>query len=459
MQFLYTALLALSLTAALSFPLYADDDDDELFDDDIAEEQIEDENTTTSDDMLDDDELEDEDDDEIELTDNHIEDGDHESADEREDDDNLLKHPDELAARENDEAFDHEGYRASAGEILAIDMNPTAVELAEASGFRILDSSTLRGLGKTMHLLAIPDELRLDKALERLRKDDPSGLYDANHFYDNSAAERADQLQLTLRPLADHGKVKRIGLIDSAIDQTHPSLINANIIEQRFVHHANTRRPLPVQHGTAVASLLVGRTDGFNGLLPEAQLYNAAVFYRDDSEYIKADARALIRGLDWLASQQIAIINMSLSGPPNLLLQQVLQQLHEHGFTIVAAAGNYGPAAPVAYPAGYQSVVAVTAVDRFHRIYRRANRGEHLDFASYGVAVRAADSKGTITTVNGTSYAAPVVSAQLAMHLYTPNVKKREQLLSQMRAATLDLGPPGHDPIFGYGLLQPELTD
>ena len=88
----------------------------------------------------------------------------------------------------------------------------------------------------------------------------------------------------------------------------------------------------------------------------------------------------------------VQVTNLSLSGPPNALLEQLLRRLAEGGIVIVAAAGNEGPKAGPAYPAAYADVIAVTAVDRMKRPYRRAGRGEHIDLSAPGVDIWTAAS-------------------------------------------------------------------
>jgi subtilisin family serine protease len=66
------------------------------------------------------------------------------------------------------------------------------------------------------------------------------------------------------------------------------------------------------------------------------------------------------------------------------------------------------------YPAAYSCVVGVTAINKNHRIYRRAIRGEHVDVAALGVNVFAASRENQFKRVSGTSFAAPFVAAFIA---------------------------------------------
>jgi subtilisin family serine protease len=150
----------------------------------------------------------------------------------------------------------------------------------------------------------------------------------------------------------------------------------------------------------------------------------------------------------------VDVINMSLAGPPNRLLQQAISLLVERNQLITAAAGNAGPGAPPAYPAAWPGVLAVTAVDNQARIYRQANRGEYIDLAAPGVDIWAARPGTRGAYYTGTSYATPYVSAALAVLRQRADGQGAGFLRRQLRDQARDLGAPGRDPLYGHGLLQ-----
>ena len=85
------------------------------------------------------------------------------------------------------------------------------------------------------------------------------------------------------------------------------------------------------------------------------------------------------------------------------------------GVVFVAAAGNGGPDAPAGYPAAYDEVIAVTAVDRKGGNYDHANRGTYIDVAAPGVQIWTALPDGEEGLLSGTSFAAPFVTAVAAV--------------------------------------------
>ncbi len=242
----------------------------------------------------------------------------------------------------------------------------------------------------------------------------------------------------------------RIGMIDSEVDTTHPSLATASIHTRSF---APEGAELPDFHGTAIASIIVADSSDYKGLAPKAEVYAASVFENDRQRGEIASTVSLVRALDWLMSSGVDVVNISLAGPPNRLLETALSRAQERGVLILAAAGNGGPAAQPMYPAAYDSVVAVTAVDAEGQVFRLANRGKYLDLAAPGVGLLHARAGGGYAASSGTSFAVPFAATAAArLRQSQPD----ENALELLYSSAEDLGPPGRDEIYGYGLLRPE---
>ncbi|WP_435217173.1 S8 family serine peptidase [Luminiphilus sp. nBUS_07] len=238
----------------------------------------------------------------------------------------------------------------------------------------------------------------------------------------------------------------RIGIVDSAVDTDHPAFATAKISSRPFAATKN----LPDFHGTAIASIIAANAAPLRGLAPRAEIFAAAVFEQDKDRGEIASTVSLVRALDWLLSSKVDAINLSLAGPPNRLLEVALTRIADQGVMVLAAAGNGGPMAKPQYPAAYTSVVAVTAVDQRGRAFRLANRGDYLDLAAPGVNLRHAVAGGGYASSSGTSFAVPfaVTAAALLRH-QEPDI----DVISRLYAAATDIGPPGRDDIYGYGLL------
>ena len=326
-------------------------------------------------------------------------------------------------------------------------------ELAD-EGYIFDEFTELPGLGLRLAEVAAPASFDIsttrDGIMDVVGSD--RAEVDLNHIYTAGTPEpQTDEagilpLDAMAFPEALATMNLRIGIVDSAVDTDHPAFASAKISSRPFAAAAN----LPNYHGTAIASIIAANAVPFRGLAPEAELFSAAVFEQDDDRGEIASTVSLVRALDWLLSSEVDAINLSLAGPPNRLLEVALKRISEQGVMVLAAAGNGGPMARPQYPAAYTSVVAVTAVDQRGRAFRLANRGDYLDLAAPGVNLRHAVAGGGYASSSGTSFAVPfAVTAAALMKHQEPD----SDVIARLYAAATDIGPPGRDDIYGYGLL------
>jgi subtilisin family serine protease len=243
------------------------------------------------------------------------------------------------------------------------------------------------------------------KAIETLRVFDPAGTYTLDHVYEPARAP----LSPAKGPAAGGGPMPaggtRIGLIDGGVGR-HPAFAGAEIEQRGFAGDAR-----PSGHGTAIASLIVGNAGPFRGAALGTPLLVADVYGGAASN---GSALAIVRAMAWLAQKGARMVNISLVGPPNPLLEAGVKALMARGILVVAAVGNDGPAAPPQYPASYLGVIAVTGVDARGRALIEAGRALHLDFAAPGADMAGAVPGGGWEVLRGTSFAAPLVTASLA---------------------------------------------
>jgi hypothetical protein len=327
-------------------------------------------------------------------------------------------------------------------------------------GFSIRRRYALSSLGIVVTVFRVPQGVGVNRGLAAMRQAFPKAWVDANHRYQLQGKGRSDpkhygQSLINWRSASSTcGKGLRIGLVDTAVDGNHGALRGQRLQARSFLS-AGTR-PAPTDHGTATAALLIGsaKVPAATGLLPGASLYVADVFRQRSKRHVDTTAELVARGIDWLVSQGVTVINLSLGGPRNLLIEAAASRALGRGVIIVAAAGNSGSKAPPVYPAAQKGVVAVTAVDAKLRPYKRANRGEYIDFAAPGVDVWTAKPGGGGGYVTGTSYAAPFVTAAIgATQIASPRTPW-PQLRKRIETGVRDLGEPGRDPVYGWGLVQ-----
>ncbi len=337
---------------------------------------------------------------------------------------------------------DGDGFRYRRGEFIALDLTDEDLSELRSNGFEVIDSEKLESVDGTLLLLRGPaqmsDEASLD-ALDTVADPDSFGF---NHLFDGSSVQTARKRGATVPARQACGCA--IGLIDTGVATNLSYFKHITLVQRAF----NGKDPQPRLHGTAVAQLMAGTRK--HPVRP-TKIFVADIF--GGPRATSGSSFALVKALDWLAAQGVPVINISLSGPRNPAVASAIARITRKGHTIVAAAGNDGPAAPAVFPGAYDGVIGVTAVDGANRVYRYANRGVYVDFAARGVAVTAIDAQGGVRDATGTSFAAPVIAARLAGTLRTPDPAAAQKAIRALEAEARDLGAPGRDPVYGVGLI------
>lgn len=186
-------------------------------------------------------------------------------------------------------------------------------------------------------------------------------------------------------------------------------------------------------------------------------------------------AAGLSNDSDTVPQKKADIINLSLGGAPfSQRTQDIFNQVRAAGVIVVAAAGNQASSVP-SYPASYEGVISVSAVDAQRRLAGYSNVGRHIDVAapggdnsvdlngdgypdgvlSTGGAFNGAGVNFAYPFLNGTSMASPHVAGVLAlMKSVNPALTPADiDALLQDGRLSDDLGAPGRDNEFGYGII------
>lgn len=325
----------------------------------------------------------------------------------------------------------------------------------ESLGFRIIEKVSFTALSFEVWRLAVPPGLTVREALKKLHRRFPSLAIAPNHLYQLSAARDAPRSKA--RALIGWGPSPpgcgngiRIGMVDAALDLDHAALRGQNIEYRSFL--IPRRKPGPANHGTAVAAMLVGKPtkDGWGGLLPGAALFAGNIFTVTEDGRHMADVIAFLKAIEWLLTKNVHAINLSLAGPDSRIMQYALKKVREKGVAVVSAAGNWASATRPAYPAAYDEVLAITAVDINGIIYPFANRGPYIDFAAPGVGVWTAVPGGG-KYQSGTSFAVPYVTTLIASEVRAGTTRSPGELRNLFRRYAVDLGAAGRDDVFGWG--------
>jgi hypothetical protein len=203
------------------------------------------------------------------------------------------------------------------------------------------------------------------------------------------------------------GRNVRIAVIDSAVDRSHPDLARQVLSSQDFV----TGRPATAEnHGTAVAGIIAAAADngvGIAGVAPGARILALRACWQAGADGAAAcSTLSLAKALYSAVSGGANVINMSLSGPSDPLLSQLIDVALDRGVTVVA---TYDPKSPTGgFPASHARVVAVASQEDG----AAARSGVVL---AAGRDIPAPQPGGRWGLVSGGSYATAEVSGLVAL--------------------------------------------
>lgn len=234
---------------------------------------------------------------------------------------------------------------------------------------------------------------------------------------------QGDQYALTLHnyqnvPRAE-GANTIVAILDTGVDGTHPYLDGYVLPGYDVIE--DDGKPVDEQsavdadgdgmlneawgHGTHVAGII-------HAVAPQAEILPVRVLNADGHGTVYDVAL----GIQYALSQDVDVINLSLSGNyPSPILEDVLQTVAEQGVLLVASAGNANENA-VRYPAAYDNVIAVAAIDENNQKTDSSSYGDWITVSAAGSHVRSSVPEGDgFAYWSGTSMAAPFVSGFAAL--------------------------------------------
>ena len=246
----------------------------------------------------------------------------------------------------------------------------------------------------------------------------------------------------------------KVAVIDTGIDCGHQDLAGGCVYGANFVNGSQAFDDNG--HGTHVGGIIAARQNGVGvvGVAPEATVYAVKVMDSTGS----GSWSNVAMGIDWAVRNGMHIISMSLGAATgSQAVADAVARAEAAGVLVVASAGNFGCCNTVGYPAAYDGVVAVAAVDSSEARAGFSSTGPQVDIAAPGVGIRSSVPTGSCSLcdpsgylwLNGTSMAAPHVAGVGA--LLRSRGWSAMEAASLMTTTAVDLGAPGFDNGYGYG--------
>ncbi|WP_344168586.1 S8 family serine peptidase [Pilimelia columellifera] len=284
-----------------------------------------------------------------------------------------------------------------------------------------------------------------------------------------AAADTVRASQWHLRSLAigtahslSQGDGVTVAVIDTGVDADHPDLVDAILAGKDFREPSGNdlevRRDMDRRgHGTSMTGLIAGRgrggAGGVLGIAPKAKVL--PVRHTWGGLDFKGETPTAIR---WAAGQGAKVISMSFGDHGGIGLELAIREARAADVLLVASAGNRPESRQVRFPARYDGVVAVGAVDRSGRRAGFSVTGPQLALTAPGVGITSTRPRGTgggYGTGSGTSDATAIVAGVAALvRARYPDLSAPE-VVHRMTSTADDKGPAGRDEEYGFGIVNP----
>lgn len=242
----------------------------------------------------------------------------------------------------------------------------------------------------------------------------------------------------------------KVGVLDSGVNPV-PCLAGRLLPGRSYVEGKDENDTADnYGHGTLVAALIAGQDEsGCIGAAPGAEIVPLKV---TDGKALTVSAvcRAIYGAVDDFGC---AVLNLSLGiNSDSTALREAIDHAAEKGAVMVSAVGNNGTTGRM-YPAQYESVIGVGAVDQDGKVYYHSNHNGSVWLTAPGANVKTAGRLGGYTTASGTSFSVPFVTAAAAVLRGLDPLLTAQDVASILRDTARDAGKAGWDEYYGWGVL------
>jgi len=246
-----------------------------------------------------------------------------------------------------------------------------------------------------------------------------------------------------------------IAIVDTGVQLTHPDLAGRldTTNDYDFVNDDSVAED-DQGHGTHCAGIAAASTNNANqvaGVAGECTILPVKVL-ASDGQGLDSD---VADGIKWAADKGADVISLSLeSDYYSVVIDDAVQYAVAKDCVVVAASGNDGLSTGVSYPARLPNVLAVGATVSTGERWTSSNYGVGLDLSAPGALILSTTTGGGVGMMSGTSMAAPHVAGVAALVRSQNPTWTRSQVEQRVTSTALDLGSPGFDAEYGYGLVR-----
>jgi serine protease len=249
-----------------------------------------------------------------------------------------------------------------------------------------------------------------------------------------------------------------VAVIDSGVDAGHKDLQGQVLPGLDLVDSGGDGDTDLVGHGTTVSALIAGRSDdeaGVVGIAPKAKILPVRVL---DRENRYDDALIVAKGVRWAVDHGARVINLSLGGNGSSpALAAALDYAFAKDVVVVACTGNASTSASsgVWYPAREPGVIAVAGMEKDGDVLWSGSITGKETVVTAPATQLVGARPGGYWRVQGTSFAAPMVSGVAALIRSRWPTMSSAEVVNRIIKTAKDRGSAGRDGQYGYGLVDP----
>lgn len=238
-----------------------------------------------------------------------------------------------------------------------------------------------------------------------------------------------------------------VAVADTGVEADHPFLVGRLTKGFDFIDNDDTPNDQH-SHGTHVSGTIVDCTQGLDIRIMPVRVLGASG---------GGTAIGIAMGIQYAADNGANVINLSLGGGHSNYLDDAILYAVSKGVTVVVAAGNESDNVMNHCPAHVEQAITVGALDTDGKTKASfSNYGTAVDVAAPGVGINSSVLNKQYAQKSGTSMATPHVAAAAAMLKYGNPDMTPEEIQQALKDTAMDLGNPGWDGEYGYGLINLE---
>lgn len=371
--------------------------------------------------------------------------------------------------------IDSEGTKAAAVVIENLDETELLVEYKDAHQM-FSENQTIAGvksreeIAPQVELWSLADNADMKQVLEQLQED--SSILHAEPNYERQLFAEGIDTYLdnqwwipSVRPKAIWsmvGSQKKdivVAVIDSGIAERHEDL-QGRIQPGGYNFYNNSTNLYDENgHGTMVSGVVAataGNNLGISGITGAYKVKVLPLKVTGVSGTMLVSN--VIKAIDYAIMKDVDVINLSLgSSKFSTFENAAVQRAIDSGISVIAAAGNDALVGNyINYPASYQNVISVGAIDQQNNRSSFSSYNPYVSLVAPGTNIFTTKPSNGYAAVDGTSFSTPIVAGAVAMVKSLKPEISPEQMKKLLEDAAEDLGIPGKDSHYGAGLLNLE---